>query len=98
MRNLLRKAKQPFSAAIPLRLTDRIVSDEPVDIVQEDRLRVGIFRGTERCEGCDEFLRWLCMEFEIDGQWQPILTMDERNFPILDSVIETLKDRLGITR
>lgn len=87
--------KDQFAAAAFLKDDELIASTEPAAVFEEERLRVGIFDGTQECSGCGNLLHWICIEFYADGgYWNPVLTVQEQNFPKMMSLFERVNDRL----
>jgi hypothetical protein len=79
--------KDNCKAPPELLLKGLIDSDQPERVITEERLRVGIFTTTDRCDDCSQNLHWIEIEFlALDGSWRPVLGLHETNFPTVMSV------------
>jgi hypothetical protein len=88
------KGTEPFKAALSLFLDRLIQSAEPIAVFEVDRIRIGLFNGIDQCDGCNEVLHWIAIEFLTDEGWKPILCVDERNYPLMMTAFDQVRDRL----
>jgi hypothetical protein len=89
--------KDDCKAPPELLLNGLIESDEPEEVITDERLRVGIFPTTDRCDDCNQNLHWLEIEFlDPDGSWRPVLGLHEANFPTVLSVFRQVDAHLKL--
>lgn len=68
----------------------------PVEIIQEERFRVCVFREEWKGEGCGcgKAARWLVLELKGDDKWHHLVTMHESRLEVMEDVLGTVHSYL----
>jgi hypothetical protein len=86
--------KEYMQAPMQMLMSGRIGDEEPLTVIRNSRMRVGVFTMTERQEESGDPVRFVQIEFLNDDQWVPVLGLDERNYPTMMSVFDQVRDFL----
>jgi hypothetical protein len=85
-----------YSESPPFDLVFRDLAPEapPVAIRQADRFRALAFRTTAACDCCGAPTHWLVLEFRGARRWQHLLTLHERNLPLLLAALDSIAEAI----